>query len=116
MLLIPLALLIYYVIVRIAGFGIPCVIHAATGFKCPGCGVSRMLMALLKLDFRSAFLENRLLFILLPLILFIVIRAAYLYVTQKKAAKTASAVMNIIYTALICVLLVWGVLRNIWHM
>lgn len=115
-LLIPLILIVYYIIVRIIGFGIPCVFRLITGFKCPGCGVSRMLMALLKLDFQEAFLSNRLVFILLPLILFIIVRAAYFYVTQKKPGKTASSIEKIVYPSLIAVLLIWGVLRNIWHM
>ena len=115
-LLVPLALAVYYIIVRIIGFGIPCIFRVVTGFKCPGCGVSRMLMALLQLDLKGAFLENRVLFVLLPLLVFIILRAAYLYVTQKKPGNTAAAITKILYPALIVILLLWGVLRNIWHM
>ena len=114
-LLVPLALVFYYIIVRIIGFGIPCIFRVITGFKCPGCGVSRMLMALLQLDLKGAFLENRVLFVMLPLLVFIIVRAAYLYVTQKKPGKTAAAITKILYPALIVILLLWGVLRNIWH-
>ncbi len=114
-LLVPLALIFYYIIVRIIGFGIPCIFHVVTGFKCPGCGVSRMLMALLQLDLKGAFLENRVLFVMLPLLDIIIVRAAYLYVTQKKPGKIAAAITRILYPALIVILLLWGVLRNIWH-
>ena len=74
-----------------------------------------MLMALLQLDLKGAFLENRVLFVMLPLLVFIIVRAAYLYVTQKKPGKAAAAITKILYPALIVILLLWGVLRNIWH-
>ena len=33
---------------------IPCPIHALTGLYCPGCGVSRMCLALLRFDWMEA--------------------------------------------------------------
>ena len=37
-----------------------------TGKLCPGCGISRMCMALLELDFAKAFHYNALVLVLLP--------------------------------------------------
>ena len=59
----------YVIFVKITGWGLPCPIKSVTGKYCPGCGISRMLLALLTLDFETAFHANRLLFFLLPVIL-----------------------------------------------
>lgn len=57
--------LAYYLFVRLTGWGIPCIFYLVSGFYCPGCGVSRMCMALLRLDLPAAFRANPLLMILL---------------------------------------------------
>ena len=31
------------------GYGVPCLFHSITGLQCPGCGVSRMFLCLLRL-------------------------------------------------------------------
>lgn len=59
----------YFIFIQITGWAIPCPIRLATGKYCPGCGISRMILAFLKLDFEEAFRANRLLFFLLPIIL-----------------------------------------------
>ena len=40
------------------GHGIPCIFHVVTGLQCPGCGVTRMLSALLHGDWRGAWESN----------------------------------------------------------
>ena len=59
----------YALFCRLTGLGIPCLFHLATGLNCPGCGVSRMLLSLLRLDFPAAFHYNAVLFCLLPVLL-----------------------------------------------
>lgn len=66
--------LAYYVFVRLTGWGIPCVFSLLTGILCPGCGISRMFMALLRLDFYAAFRYNALIFCALPFVLIFGIR------------------------------------------
>ena len=47
--------LFYLLICNLAGRPlIPCMFHQITGLYCPGCGVSRMCLALFRLDFVSA--------------------------------------------------------------
>ena len=48
----------YVVWLRLTGIGIPCVVNTATGMLCPGCGISRMFLSLLKLDFPAAWHYN----------------------------------------------------------
>lgn len=108
-------LIAYVVICRILGFGIPCVFHLITGLNCPGCGTSRMLLALLKLDFGRAFSYNRVMFVLLPVLLFLILRRLYLYITGKKGSEKLLKVERILGIGCVSVLVVWGFLRNIWH-
>ena len=100
----------YAVFIKITGFGIPCPINHFTGLKCPGCGVTRMCMHIISLDFRSAFYDNTAIFCMLPLIVFIFARFAYKYVKtgskRDKAAETAGIIA-------IVVLIIFGILRNI---
>ncbi len=49
-LVIYLGLLVFWVIM-----GWPCVIRWVTGVPCPGCGLSRACLAVLRLDFGAAF-------------------------------------------------------------
>ena len=48
----------YTVLIYTTGFGIPCMFNRFTGYLCPGCGTSRMALALLRFDFYSAFRFN----------------------------------------------------------
>lgn len=57
--------LIYYLWIRFTGSGFPCVLYEKTGLLCPGCGGSRMLSALLRGDFTSAWNFNPLILCLL---------------------------------------------------
>ena len=46
----------------------PCLISFTTGIDCWGCGLTRATIALMKLDFASAFELNPLIFMVLPTI------------------------------------------------
>ncbi len=92
------------------GFSIPCVFRKFTGLDCPGCGVSRMLLAMLRLDFSRAFLANRVLFCLLPVLLFLCVRAVWLYIRDGFVRDRLSTVLSGICVG---ILLVWGVVRNV---
>lgn len=59
---------VYIIFIKITNIMIPCPIKLVTGKYCPGCGISRMLLAMLRLDFETAYHANRLLFFLLPVI------------------------------------------------
>lgn len=82
---------------------IPCVFHELTGLYCPGCGMTRTVLALLKFDFAQAFRYNPLLFSLLPLY------ATYLIATNKRTKLLG----NVTMTIMLILTLIFGVLRNI---
>lgn len=91
---------------------IPCVFHLITNLYCPGCGVTRMLIALFHLDFYSAFRYNQLIFILLPF--FIVLLINYIYSCIKKCKPLYLKINEKIWVFLIILLLIFGIVRNIF--
>ena len=95
-----------------AGRGlIPCPLHALTGLKCPGCGVTELCLCLLRLDLKGAFRANPALFVLLlpggAALLYWVIR----YV--KKGIWAVPKPVNVLLWCLCGLLVLFGMLRNI---
>jgi len=100
----------YYLLISFTNISLPCLIQLATGKYCPGCGITRMLIAFLRLDFEAAFLSNRLLFFLLPLLLIYGLIKVIIYIktgqnTQTKWEQFLSVIVCII------IILFW-ILRN----
>ena len=100
----------YAVLIHLLGFGIPCPIHLVTGLQCPGCGVTRMVMALLHLDMKGAFAANAAVLCLLPLMLFTAGRTVWLYIRK---GSTHSRLNDALTWFMIAVLLIFGVIRDI---
>lgn len=82
-----------------------CPIKATTGLDCPGCGITRMFVALFHGNIYQAFRYNPLIFIELPIIFILII----LYKFKKEYRK----VINIIFIVNLIVTIVYGILRNI---
>ena len=101
---------VYYFIIKYTGFSLKCYVHELFGVKCSTCGITRMMQALFRLDFKKAFRYNRFLFITFPYIVYEVIYFLYLNESKKKINK----VNEIILFVYIGLLLVYGVLRNIF--
>lgn len=82
-----------------------CPIKTITGLDCPGCGITRMFVALFHGNIYQAFRYNPLVFIELPIIFILLV----LYKFKKEYRK----VINIIFIVLLIITIVYGVLRNI---
>lgn len=82
-----------------------CIIHRLTGLNCPGCGITRMVIALSKGEIYQAFRYNPLVFIELPIILILLA----LYIFKKEYRKT----IEIIFMILVIIAIFYGVIRNI---
>lgn len=103
--------LLYAFICRMAGHPIiPCVFHMATGLCCPGCGVSRMCLALLRLDFRAAFRANAAIMLLLPFGIIIAVRTAVRYI--KYGTFSPTQMENRILCIMTGILILFGIVRN----
>lgn len=88
-----------------------CPFYQLTGLQCPGCGVSRMCLHLINLEFAQAFAQNQALFVLLPVLLVLWLSWAVRYV------RTGTSMLRLWQRLLlwlsIGVMVVFGILRNI---
>lgn len=102
-------LIIYFILSELLDVGIPCLFYEITGYYCPGCGITRLLFSLLKLDFYQAFRYNPLIFIL------IIIIGIYWLVKfiLKKFINISIAIPNYVYYILLVIVIIFGILRNI---
>ena len=105
-------LLLYFVFTNFFALYIPCLFHFITGLYCPGCGLTRMILSLFSLDFYQAFRYNMLLFMLLPFFIFFILN--YIYALYKKKEPLFKKIPNFIWYIVIVILLLWGVVRNIF--
>ncbi len=108
--IISSAAIVYILAVRRLGFGIPCIFHRITGFKCPGCGITGLFVALSRFDFKSAFNSNRFIFVTSPFLLTELLYAFVLKLRKKKMPGWNEKAL-MIYVFL---LIGWGILRNIF--
>lgn len=90
-------------------FTFKCAFFEITGFKCPGCGITRMLSNFIELKFEEGYIYNIFLAGTLPIILIGAIYLGYSYVYNKKAGKGFN-ILCFIYAVL---LIIWGIVRNI---
>ena len=109
-LLIIIVLLLYIIIGNKVGFIIKCPINYITNFYCPGCGVTRMISSILKLNFYQAFRYNQFVFILTPFIIILFIDN--LYSEYKNKTSLYKKIPNKVYYLLIILLIIYGILRN----
>lgn len=102
----------YYFLNCHFGFGVPCIINELTGLVCPGCGITRMLFSIVKLDFKSAFMYNQLLFVLLPFIIGFIIYYLILYIKGDKD-RILSKIPFWVWIVLIIIIIGFFILRNL---
>ncbi len=100
----------YLIWVLITNIKIPCVFYLITDKYCPGCGVSRMCMAIARLDFSAAMSHNVLVFCLLPVAMGLLIYKSAEYV---KTGKTKDGLVEkIIYIIAFVLCIAFWILRN----
>lgn len=87
------------------GVGIPCIFNRITGLYCPGCGTTRAIDSLIKLDFYQALRYNAITTILLP---FSIVYCVYKYVIKGK-----KNIPNWVWYVILAFTLAYGVMRNI---
>lgn len=93
------------------GTYLPCLFRKATGYLCPGCGATRMFLAVFRLDFVSAFKYNALLLISLPFIFYMLFEMGKNYV--KNGSCIVSKGIERLAVVLIICFVIFGIVRNI---
>lgn len=103
--------LAYALWVRATGLALPCFFRTVTGLQCPGCGVTRLCLALLRGDIAGAWRANPVLLLLLPALAVLGVRLAVRYVRDSRAAPTRPE--RTLVWVMIALLAAWGVVRNL---
>ena len=101
----------YYIFASITDITIPCIFRELTGYQCPGCGLTHLFFDLLTLNFKDAFNDNQLMFILLPFFIIFVIYRTYLYIYDKKD-EIIVKIPLIFKISLVIVIFLFGIFRN----
>ena len=102
--------LLYLAWVLLTDIRIPCVLYLLTGLECPGCGVTRMLSALARLDLAAAFEYNAFLLLTSPVILFCIVYPDVRYVRHGEYTLGAFGFLPWVEIVLA---LVFAVVRNL---
>ena len=93
------------------GLRIPCVFHVITGLNCPGCGNTRAVMSMLRLDFRGMLHYNLMFPLEMAYLVYLYVASALHYVRTGKA--TYNPKHKWLDVTLLILLLAWGVVRNV---
>ncbi|HCA04952.1 MAG TPA: DUF2752 domain-containing protein [Ruminococcaceae bacterium] len=102
----------YIILHNLTGFAVPCPYYSVLHIYCPGCGVSRMFLHLLRFEFYEAFSANCAVFCLLPVFAAAAIWHAYKYIRYGSAPLNRAEKIICWITA--GILIAFAVLRNIY--
>lgn len=91
--------------------GIPCMFHVITGLQCPGCGITHMLIYMAEHDFKSAYESNQMVFVLQPVIYYLVLKNVIVYI-KGDPVRHHKFDNFLVYLAIVMIL-VFSVIRNI---
>ena len=105
-------ILIYYFMLVHFNLGVPCLFHKITGLLCPGCGITRMILAIMRLDFKSAYQYNQVIFVSSPFIIYLCIRLYISWLISRP--YILSLVEKVLVYVFIIVLLIFGIYRNLF--
>lgn len=100
----------YYIFISLTGLSIPCPIKLITGKYCPGCGITRMAVALIHFDLPTAFQSNMLIMLLLPFAIVWGAYKGYKYIKFGTAVQTRAELFCIAAAALASI--AFAILRN----
>ena len=91
------------------GIYIPCFYYSTLGYLCGGCGITRMFISMIKLDFVTAFYYNPVCFILF----FVWNGIALMCFTEKIKFVQSEKFLYTILTISLSILVIYAIIRNI---
>ena len=101
----------YGMICKTTSLGIPCILHEITGLDCPGCGMTRAVLALARLDLAAAFGYNHLWPLIIGYLLWVGIGSSIAYVKRGEICYLPGKIW--VHAVLLTAVVAYGVLRNI---
>lgn len=99
---------LYYLLARYTVFSLPCPFRYFTGYLCPGCGITTLLLAVSEGDFTAARAANPFLFYTLPLFVASILLRRF-YLSKASVQFLDKRIYPVYAIALIC----FGVYRNL---
>lgn len=94
--------------------GIPCLFHMVTRLRCPGCGISRALAALLQGQFDAFFRYNLLSPLIVLYLAYVSILTARNYISNGKVAyRSPNKWIDI---GMLAIVLLWWIVRNLLYL
>jgi hypothetical protein len=103
--------LAYYLLLVHFNIGIPCLFNVITNLKCPGCGITHLILNLSKFKFRQAFLCNQFIFITSPFIIYFIIKNYLCWLLN--ITFKLNKVENILIILLLIDSIIFTIARNI---
>lgn len=103
--------ILYFIWYQGTGLAVPCFFHVLTGLYCPGCGMTRCMVSLLQLHLTEAFHYHTALFVLSPLLLYLLIYSLYSYIRHGKVHYSRR--QNVLLDLCLVALVLFGILRNL---
>ena len=108
--IILLAGILYAVFVRLTGLAVPCIFRTLTGWLCPGCGITRACLSLIKGNVQASFSYNPFLYIAGPCIIYLIVREDLNYI--KKDTYRLGTADTVLISILIVAALIFSGVRN----
>ncbi len=102
--------ILFYILAR-TGYPVPCLFRKITGLNCPGCGNTRAVLTLLRLDIVGALSYNLLFPVEFLYLGFVFILSAIAYLkTGKLSYHSPAPALDV---TVLVILLLWWILRNV---
>lgn len=102
---------LYYKLYILYNIGIPCIFFKKTGFYCPGCGITRAIFSLMRLDIKSAIRYNLLIIFVFPFLIYYVCVKIKRWVRFEEVNSMIYS--NNFFNLLLIITILFGFLRNI---
>ncbi|MBO5199218.1 MAG: DUF2752 domain-containing protein [Lachnospiraceae bacterium] len=99
----------YFVWLKVTGLAIPCMFRIVTGWLCPGCGITTLIMNLTECNFAAAYQANPFLFVTGPLLAAELLYYAWLRYKGRKLPSWNNGLI-IVYAIALCL---FGAVRNL---
>lgn len=101
----------YFCFSGVTGIYIPCPIRLITGYKCPGCGITHYVLAMIHGNLSEAYASNQLLFFLIPALL---LYGGFKIRRYIKDGRTGFNIFESILLSLVFMITIaFGIYRNI---